>query len=55
MEEVLAGSEVIVIGNKSPEFRQVLPQLQPDQVIIDLVRISKELDTFNGQYNGICW
>jgi hypothetical protein len=55
MEEVLAESEVIVVGNKAPEFRQALQQVRHDQIVIDLVRISKELDILNGQYQGICW
>jgi GDP-mannose 6-dehydrogenase len=55
MEKVLAESKVIVIGNKSPEFRQVFQQVRQDQVIIDLVRILKDIDHLDVQYNGICW
>jgi GDP-mannose 6-dehydrogenase len=55
MEEVLAESEVIVIGNKSPEFVTVLHQVRPDQVVIDLVRISRDIDPINAHYEGICW
>ena len=53
IEEVLTESQVIVIGNKAPEF-QVL-QVRQDQVIIDLVRILKDIDHLDGQYEGICW
>lgn len=55
MEEVLAESEVIVIGNKAPEFRQVLRQVHHDQVIIDLVRIVEDMQDLNARYEGICW
>ncbi len=55
MEEVLAKSEVIVIGNKAPEFASVPHQVRQDQVVIDLVRISKEIDHMDGRYDGICW
>ena len=55
MEEVLAKSEVIVIGNKAPEFRQVLQHVRQDQVVIDLVRILKDIDTLDARYEGICW
>lgn len=55
MEEVLENSEVIVLGNKSSEFVSVPQQVRQDQIVIDLVRISKELTTQNDQYNGICW
>jgi len=53
IEEVLTESQVIVIGNKAPEF-QVL-QVRQDQVIIDLVRMLKDIDHLDGQYEGICW
>ncbi len=55
MEEVLDESEVIVIGNKAPEFRQVLQRVRQDQVVVDLVRISAEQEVMDGCYEGICW
>lgn len=55
IEEVMAGSDVIVIGNGSPEFRDVFEHLRPGQVIIDLVRIVKEVDQLDDRYEGICW
>ena len=55
MEEVLTQSEVIVIGNKAPEFASVLQQMRPDQVVIDLVRVSKDAKLAGDQYEGICW
>lgn len=55
IDEVLNASEVIVIGNKSPEFGQRLQNLRSDQVIVDLVNISKEIDQPGAQYQGICW
>lgn len=55
IEEVIAGCEVIVIGNKAPEFQQVLDQARDDQVIIDLVRISNETEHRGARYEGICW
>ena len=48
-------SEVIVLGNKSSEFTSALHQTRQGQVVIDLVRISKEINTQDIQYNGICW
>lgn len=53
--EVMAESEVIVIGNRDKAFANVLENLQDDQVVIDLVRISDEVTSLNGQYRGICW
>jgi GDP-mannose 6-dehydrogenase len=55
VEEVLAQSEVIVIGNRDETFAGVLQNLRPDQIVIDLVRISDEVFNLNGQYQGICW
>jgi GDP-mannose 6-dehydrogenase len=55
VEEVLESSDVIVVGNKSPEFKEALPKLHDRQVMVDLVRITEDFATLNGQYNGICW
>ena len=55
MEEVLAVSDVIVIGNQAPDFRQALQQASPDHVIVDLVRILKDGGQSHARYEGICW
>jgi GDP-mannose 6-dehydrogenase len=55
IEAVLADCDVVVIGNGAPEFRQALNQIQPEQIVIDLIRIEGETERLNGQYNGICW
>jgi GDP-mannose 6-dehydrogenase len=55
IDEILGRSEVIIIGNKSPEFERVLPRLQGDQILIDLVRITEHSFPFNGNYQGLCW
>jgi GDP-mannose 6-dehydrogenase len=55
MEEVVSESEVIVIGNGAPEFRQVLQHVGRDQVIVDLVRILNDDDQLDARYEGICW
>jgi GDP-mannose 6-dehydrogenase len=54
VDEILESSEVLVIGNKSEEFRAIEGKLRPDQIVIDLVRL------FEGRksgetYQGICW
>jgi hypothetical protein len=46
---------VIVIGNKAPEFRGILPELRSDQIAIDLVRIVDETPVSGEHYQGICW
>lgn len=55
IEEVLAQSEVIVIGNGAPEFRAVLGQIKAHQTVIDLVRIRQDIDQLDSRYQGICW
>jgi GDP-mannose 6-dehydrogenase len=52
--EVLEDAEVLVVGNKSEEFRQVGSELRGDQVLIDLVRLFGDRVT-GGPYQGICW
>jgi GDP-mannose 6-dehydrogenase len=53
--EVLEVSDVVLIGNGSSEFRDVLRQTRPGQTIIDLVRITDSVEQTNGHYEGICW
>jgi len=54
MEDVLDFAEVLVIGNGAPEFSNILEQIKPGQIVVDLVRIvSNKSET--GRYDGICW
>ncbi len=53
VQEVLAPSEVIVIGHNAPEFAQIGEWLRPEQQIVDFVRIPT-LEKHQ-HYNGICW
>jgi GDP-mannose 6-dehydrogenase len=53
VDEVLAFGEVLVIGNKSEEFRQLEEKVQPTQLIIDLVRMFDRRS--DETYQGICW
>src|SRR6187549_959209 len=39
IDQVIEQSEVIVIGNNSPEFPEAVTRCRPDQVVIDLVRL----------------
>jgi GDP-mannose 6-dehydrogenase len=54
-ETIVASSDVIVVGNKSPEFKTILPELRHEQIVIDLVRIADPALMSNMQYQGICW
>ena len=52
--EVLAASEVVVIGNGDPEFAGVPEAVAAHQVVIDLVRVGPDLPAHPG-YQGIGW
>lgn len=53
MQEVMDFAETLVIGNGAAEFKPVPASLKPGQVVVDLVRISKDMSS--DQYDGICW
>jgi GDP-mannose 6-dehydrogenase len=55
VDDVIARSEVIVIGNGAPEFSDAAARCRPDQTIIDLVRIPINFAAVQAQYDGICW
>ena len=55
MEEVLLNSEAIVIANGEKSFSNILQQLKPEQLIIDLVRIFDPLPNLKVNYRGIGW
>ncbi|HEV7860131.1 MAG TPA: UDP-glucose/GDP-mannose dehydrogenase family protein [Pyrinomonadaceae bacterium] len=54
IKEILDSSDVLIIGNKAAEFREIESQLRTDQTVIDLVRLFDE-GTGSGTYQGICW
>ncbi|MBN1979711.1 MAG: UDP-glucose/GDP-mannose dehydrogenase family protein [Anaerolineae bacterium] len=53
-KEVVASSEVIVVGNKSPEMHQALNDITDGQIVIDLARI-EGFSITDDRYQGICW
>ncbi|WP_320006507.1 UDP-glucose/GDP-mannose dehydrogenase family protein [Maridesulfovibrio sp.] len=54
IESVLEHAETIVIGNNSPEFKDIQARIRPGQVVVDLVRIT-EPSPEGGAIDGICW
>lgn len=54
IDDVLAHGDVIVVGNKAQEFKDVLGRLRNGQKVIDLVRIA-EARCSDDHYQGICW
>jgi len=55
IDEVLEKSDIIVVGNLSPEFSDALKRTRPDQIILDLVRVKTPREEIPGDYRGICW
>ena len=55
IDEVIQGSEVIVVGNQAPEFSQAVMDCRADQIVIDLVRLPIYGSLLKADYRGICW
>ena len=53
LDEVLETSDLLVIGNRAEEFREIESKLRADQILIDLVRLLEK--TSADSYQGICW
>ena len=47
-------ADLIIIGNKAPEFVEWIDKIPADKHIIDLVRIAKSVRPV-ANYEGICW
>ncbi|MBA2306343.1 MAG: UDP-glucose/GDP-mannose dehydrogenase family protein [Acidobacteria bacterium] len=56
IETVIETSDVLVVGNGSPEFADALRKTRPEQTVIDLCRV-KGIDRQDipAAYTGICW
>jgi GDP-mannose 6-dehydrogenase len=55
IDEVIDGSDVIVVGNQAPEFAEALTRTRADQIVIDLVRLPIYGSLLRADYRGICW
>lgn len=55
IDEVIARSEVILIGNLAPEFGEAVMRTRPDQIVIDLVRAGVDESRIPADYRGLCW
>jgi len=54
MDEVFEHARTIVIGNNSPEFKDLMDKVKKGQKVIDLVR-AVEGQNSKEFYNGLCW
>jgi GDP-mannose 6-dehydrogenase len=55
IEEVVAASETIVIGNPSQEFKVLAGPMAQGKVVVDLVRLFDEPHLPGVDYRGIAW
>ncbi|MEM9471761.1 MAG: UDP binding domain-containing protein, partial [Pseudomonadota bacterium] len=54
MEEVVEHAQLLVIGNKAKEFEEFLSCVPEGVMVLDLVRISEEVQD-RENYDGVCW
>ena len=53
--EVVQSSEVVVIANSHPAYREVATWLNGDQVVVDFVRLLEPRQVPGGRYVGLAW
>src|SRR5688500_4225730 len=51
LDEVIAKSEVIVVGNQAAEFSDAVTRCRPDQIVIDLVRLPLDFSQVKARYD----
>ena len=55
LDDVIASSDVLVVGNPAVEFTEAVYRCRPDQLVLDLVRLPLDFSRVRAQYDGICW
>jgi len=55
LDEVLTHAEVLVIGNRSAEYRTLGPRIRSGQVVVDLVAALDRASVTAGEYHGLAW
>jgi GDP-mannose 6-dehydrogenase len=55
IDQVIDGSDTIVVGNPDPEFTAAISRCRPGQIVIDLVRLPIVGSLLAADYRGICW
>ena len=55
LDEVIVGSEVIVVAQGAKEYREVGPRLRKGQALVDLVHAVDPGSVASGEYDGLAW
>lgn len=53
-DQVIEHADTLLVGNRDPEFAEVVKRRRPGTQVVDLVRIVDGAASENG-YSGICW
>ncbi len=53
--EITSSCDVIVVANKSLEFKDIAAATRPEQTLVDIVGILEDGSGLKGRYIGICW
>jgi GDP-mannose 6-dehydrogenase len=54
-EEAIKTSDVIVVGKNNPAIQQAIASHSDSKLLIDLVRLPREVINASQNYTGICW
>ncbi len=55
LADVLAHADVVVIGNRSAEYRTLGPRIRAGQIVVDLVAAMDRGTVTAGEYHGLAW
>jgi len=53
VDKVLAHAEVVIIGNRSAEYRAIGPRIRAGQIVVDLVAAVERGSVTAGEYHGL--
>jgi GDP-mannose 6-dehydrogenase len=54
-DDVVAGSEVVVVGKHTPKIKAAIARTHADTLVFDLVRIRSAREPRMGHYEGLAW
>ena len=55
LDEVIATSDILIVGSPSADYRSRLENLEQGKAVIDMVRLFDNLEQAPPGYQGICW
>ena len=55
LDDVLANSDVLIVGNRAAQYRDIGPKLKSGQVLVDLVAAVDRKTVTHGEYHGLAW